>query len=118
MESIHEKAFAAVRTGDLQALAELLIANPSLAAARDANGVSLRLQACYQHKSDMLEMLRDAAPPLDIFEAAALPGAAERGAELLAADPGLANACGQSIWPPRWGTRMWRKCSAATGTGS
>ena len=45
-------------------------------------------------------MLRDAGPPLDIFEAAALPGAAERGAELLAADPGLATAWSSDGFTP------------------
>jgi ankyrin repeat protein len=92
MESMHEKAFRAVRTGDTAGLAGLLKTDPALAAARDENGISLRVQACYQRKTDMLAMLRDAGPPLDIFEAAALPGAAARGAELLAADPGLAGA--------------------------
>ncbi len=92
MNSTQEKAFGAVRTGDVKGLAELLTADPTLAAARDENGVSLRLLACYHRKSDMLAMLRDAGPPLDIFEAAALPGAAGRGAELLAADTGLATA--------------------------
>src|SRR5260221_8364645 len=90
METTHEQAFGAVRRGDVDGLAALLAADPSLAAARDEKGVSLRLQACYHRKMDMLAMLRDTGPPLDIFEAAALPGASGRGAELLKADPGLA----------------------------
>ena len=45
MESTREKAFGAVRTGDVEGLAALLAADPLLAAARDENGVSLRLQA-------------------------------------------------------------------------
>jgi uncharacterized protein len=100
METTHEKAFGAVRTGDTDGLAALLAADPLLAAARDENGVSLRLQACYHRKTDMLTMLRDSGPPLDIFEAAALPRAAARGAELLAADPGLATAWSSDGFTP------------------
>jgi ankyrin repeat protein len=100
MEKPHEKALAAVKAGDVRALAELLAADPALAAARDENGVSLRLQACYHQRADMLPMLRDTGPPLDIFEAAALPGAEARGAELLAANPGLAHAWSSDGFTP------------------
>jgi ankyrin repeat protein len=92
MESTSEKAFEAVRTGDITRLQELLAADPSLAGARDGSGVTLRLQALYQRKPEMAALLRDVGPPLDIFEASALAGAQERGTELLAADPGLARA--------------------------
>jgi ankyrin repeat protein len=100
MEDARAKAFAAVKAGDGQVLAELLAADPSLAVARDENRVSLRLQACYHQKKDLLEMLRDTGPPLDIFEAAALPGADARGAALLAADPGLARAWSSDGFTP------------------
>jgi ankyrin repeat protein len=95
MENSHAKAFEAVRTGDLKGLAELLASDPSVAAARDENGLSLLMRACYQSRWEMVEMLRGKVPPLDLFEAAAVPGGEARGAELLAAGPGLAAA-----WSP------------------
>jgi hypothetical protein len=100
MADAHARAFEAVKSGDFQRLAELLAADPSLAAACDENGVSLRLQACYQRRDAMLEVLRDTGPPLDIFEVAALPAAEGRGAELLAADPGLARAWSSDGFTP------------------
>jgi ankyrin repeat protein len=100
MANVHEAAFAAVKSGDGRRLAELLAADPALAAARDENGVSLRLQACYHRRVDMLAMLRDAGPALDIFEAAALPASEARGAELLRADPSLAQAWSSDGFTP------------------
>jgi ankyrin repeat protein len=100
MDKAHETAFAAVKSGDGKRLAELLAADPTLAIARDENGVSLRLQACYHRRADMLAMLRDAGPALDIFEAAALPDAEVRGAELLASDPDLARAWSSDGFTP------------------
>ncbi len=97
MDVARARAFEAVRAGDAAALTDLLAADPALARARDERGLSLLLQACYHKKNDLAEMIRGVAPPLDIFEAAALPGGgdAARGAELLAADPALAHA-----WSP------------------
>jgi ankyrin repeat protein len=100
MDKAHEAAFGAVKSGDGKRLAELLVDDPALAAARDENGVSLRLQACYHRRVEMLAMLRDAGPPLDILEAAALPEAEMRGEELLAADPGLARAWSSDGFTP------------------
>jgi ankyrin repeat protein len=90
MQSACEKAFGAVRASDMEGLRELLASDRSLAGARDDSGLSLVLLACYFRKNDVLELLLDADPPLGICEAAALPGKAKRGIELLAADPGLA----------------------------
>jgi ankyrin repeat protein len=92
MENARGEAFAAVRSGDREALAGLLRADAALAGARDDNGVSLLMQACYHRRPEMVEMLRAAAPPLDIFEAAALAEEESCGAALLAADPGRARA--------------------------
>jgi ankyrin repeat protein len=100
MDKAHEAAFGAVKSGDGKRLAELLTEDPTLAIARDENGVSLRLQACYHRRADMLAMLRDAGPPLDIFEAAALPDAEVRGEELLRDDPDLARAWSSDGFTP------------------
>lgn len=80
--------FAAIRSGDTAAVALLLRDQPSLAAARNEQGVSAVLFARYLSKLDILTMLLDTAPVLDVFEAAAL-GRTERVAELLDAEPSL-----------------------------
>jgi ankyrin repeat protein len=100
MASDVENAFEAVRSGDANALAALLAANRSLAAARDAGGVSILLTACYHRRMDLVEMLLACAQPLDIFEASAVPGGAEQGAALLAVDPALASAVAPDGFTP------------------
>jgi uncharacterized protein len=100
MTSAYERAFEAVRSGDADALARLLESDRSLAGARDDSGLSLLLQACYFKRRDLVELIRSAGPPLDIFEAAAVPGAAERGRELLKADPSLASAWSRDGFTP------------------
>jgi len=93
MESMREKAFAAVRAGDASVLTELLASDPLLASARDESGLSLLLQACYLKRPDMVRLIQAVEPALDIFEAAAVAGAVDRGTELLQADRSLATAC-------------------------
>jgi ankyrin repeat protein len=100
MDSAYEKAFGAVRAGNAAELAELLALNRSVAGARDENGLSLLLQACYFKHPDLVELIRAAGLPLDIFEAAALPGAAGRGGELLKADASLASAWSSDGFTP------------------
>src|SRR5271168_2956892 len=90
MQSLIERAFEAVRSGDLQSLSELLTLNPELAGARNSSGLSLVLQACYFKRPEMVELVMKTVPPVDIFDVAALPGEWARGAELVAADPELA----------------------------
>jgi ankyrin repeat protein len=92
MASTCEQAFAAVRAGDEKLLAELLASDPNIAAARDDSGLSLLLQACYFRRQGMVDLIRAAGPSIDIFEAAALSGTADRGTELLESDSSLAAA--------------------------
>ncbi len=92
MASESEKAFAAVRSGDVDILAGLLAGNQSLAASRDENGVSLLLTACYHRRPEMVELILASAGPLDIFESSAVDNGADRGASLLEEDPALARA--------------------------
>jgi uncharacterized protein len=92
MASESEKAFAAVRSGDVDILAGLLAGNQSLAASRDENGVSLLLTACYHRRHEMVELIRASAGALDIFESSVVEGGADRGARLLEEDPALARA--------------------------
>lgn len=81
----------AVRRGDEEVVAAALKAQPSLATARDENGVSAYLWAHYARQPVVRDMLRAALPSLDIFEAIAA-GEDERALDLLAAQPALANA--------------------------
>jgi ankyrin repeat protein len=80
----------AIRAGDEERVRELVAADPSRARARDVQGVSAVLVALYHGRGELLELLRPAAGPLDVFEAAAL-GDTGRLSELLAADPELVN---------------------------
>lgn len=86
-----EEFLAAVRAGDTAAVAAALRAQPSLAGARDAQGVSAYLWACYARQADVRALLRAALPALDVFEAIAA-GEDERALDLLAAQPALAHA--------------------------
>jgi ankyrin repeat protein len=83
--------FDAIDGDDPDRLRTILAESPSLAAARDDEGVSGVLHALYHGRPQLAEMIAAALPQLDIFEAAAL-GRADRVRALLAADPGLAFA--------------------------
>jgi ankyrin repeat protein len=100
MASDVEAAFRAVQAGDADALKVLITRDPSLAAARNAGGVSLLLTARYHRRTDLVAMLLECEQPLDIFEAAAIPGQAGRGAALLEVDPSLANAFSSDGFTP------------------
>ncbi len=87
----HPSPFQLVRDGDEAALLARLAADPSVAAARDATGVSLLLFCLYHGRGELARALAAGRPDLDVFEAAAL-GCEARLAELLAADA----ACGRA----------------------
>ena len=76
----------AASTGDSAAVDRLLEADPALAAARGADGVSAILQARYHGHAWLAERLADSVVELDLFEAAAL-GRAGRVGEMVQADP-------------------------------
>jgi ankyrin repeat protein len=76
---------AAVRAGDGAAVRDLLDENAELAAARDEHGVSAVLTAARLGHDDIVQLLLDANPPLDVHDAAAV-GRTRALAELLDAD--------------------------------
>jgi ankyrin repeat protein len=76
---------AAVRTGDVAAVRDLLDGNAELAAARDERGLSAVLTAAQLGHDDIVQLLLDANPPLDVHDAAAV-GRTRALAELLDAD--------------------------------
>ena len=82
---------AAVHSGDLDLLRQIISRDRAAASARDSVGVSALLNALYRGRQDMVEVLLSAGLPLDIFEAAAL-GNSARLEELLSSDPALADA--------------------------
>ena len=83
--------FDAIESGDLARLRQLVEADRSAATQRGADGISAVLQARYQFRLDMVDVLLAAEPELDVFEAAAL-GQTERLRELIDERPDLAHA--------------------------
>ncbi|HZQ68337.1 MAG TPA: ankyrin repeat domain-containing protein [Terriglobales bacterium] len=86
--TIQDEIVAAAQSGDTAKLRDLLARDASLAAARDAQGVSAIMHALYRRQNEALRLLLEKNPPLDIFEAAST-GHADRLNELLAQDPSL-----------------------------
>jgi ankyrin repeat protein len=89
-----EKLHAAIAAGDEEAVRGLVDARPELAGERNAAGLSPVLQALYNGKRDLVDVLLDANPALDVFDAAAV-GRVRGLEELLAGDAELARA-----WSP------------------
>jgi ankyrin repeat protein len=85
------RIFEAIDEGDADAVRALAAADPAVVASRDREGTSALLYARYRGRLDLVEVMLEAAPELDVFEAAAL-GRADRLRALVDADPGLATA--------------------------
>ena len=64
--------FAAMDTGDAGTVAALVERDPTLAGARDPDGVSALLHARYRFERPVLDALLAADPPMDVFDAAGL----------------------------------------------
>jgi uncharacterized protein len=77
---------AAVTGGDVDAVRALVREDPSLASARDGNGLPVLLLALFHRQRAAADALLEAEPELGVLEAAAA-GRAERLRELLDADP-------------------------------
>ncbi len=86
-----ESIFEAIRAGNLEQVRGILEEDPAHAADRDSNGMSVLLLARYRANDEILEALLKAAPPFDVFEAAAY-GNKEKLSDLLRGDPSLARA--------------------------
>ena len=81
-----EDLFAAIEAGDADEVRSMVSAEPSLASARDAQGVSALMRARYRSDPAMLDAVLSGDPAIDVFEAASL-GDVDRLRELLDADP-------------------------------
>ena len=86
-----QEFFTAVTQGDTSKVKEMLEADPGLARAKDAKGVSAILKATYYGKKEVVAQLLSSGIELNVFEAAAT-GQTERVRALVKADPALANA--------------------------
>lgn len=70
----------AVTAGDAAAVRDLLAGDPERARERAPDGVSVLLHALYRGRTDLVELLRPGAGPLDLHEAAALGDTGRLGA--------------------------------------
>lgn len=83
--------FALIDADDRDALSDELERRPELAGERNADGVSPVRYALSNGRSELVDQILDANPPLDVFDAAAV-GRTRGLEELLDADPELAHA--------------------------
>ena len=81
-----QEFFAAIHDNDRARVDQFLANEPALARARNQNGASAILQARYEGRHELVELLRSKAGELDVFEAAT-PGDLPRLRTLLAGNP-------------------------------
>lgn len=86
-----ERLFDAIKAGLVDDVRAALERDPSLLAARDANGVSGILLAVYHGKADVARAFVALGARMDLFEASAL-GAVDRVKALLREDPSSVSA--------------------------
>ena len=67
-----QEFFAAIHDNDCARVEQLLAADPALAKSHNTNGVSALMQARYEGRHEIVELLRSKAGDLDVFEAATL----------------------------------------------
>ncbi|HUS14282.1 MAG TPA: ankyrin repeat domain-containing protein, partial [Chloroflexia bacterium] len=91
--------FRAIQTGDQAAVSACLAADPTLARARNGQGISAILWAYYNGEPQIAQHLMAQAGSLDVFEAAAA-GRTEDVRRLLAAVPDLVNAVSADGFAP------------------
>src|SRR5437016_2857132 len=88
MDAVPE-LFEAIGTGDVAKVRELLDANADLANARNAQGQSAVLMACYMGRKEIRDLLLEKGPTLALHEAAAA-GNLSRVKEIVEEKPELA----------------------------
>ena len=84
----------AATNGDVSKVKTMLHSDPSLARAKDQNGVSVIMKATYYGKKEVVDALLESGVELDVFEAVA-NGQTERVLDLIAKDEekGVVNYC-------------------------
>ena len=91
--------FESIKAGDVDAVRAAVGEDPQAAAARDDKGLSAVRAALYAHKQDVADVLLEAKPELDVFDAAAT-GDVDRLTELLDGDGDLVNARSEDGFTP------------------
>jgi ankyrin repeat protein len=86
-----QELFQAIHDDDRTKVEQLIAASPALAKARSESGVTALMQARYEGRREIVDLLRASAGDLDVFEAATL-GDVPRLRALLAGDAALAKA--------------------------
>lgn len=91
--------FDSIEAGDVGAVRLAVSEDPSAAAARDDKGLSAVRAALYVHRQDVADVLLEASPELDVFDAAAA-GDVDRLTELLDGDKDLVGAWSEDGFNP------------------
>lgn len=104
--------FESIYAGDVDAVRAALADDPSQAAARDENGRSAVRAALYVHKQDVADVLLEAKPELDVFDASAA-GDVDRLTELLDGDADLISAYSEDGYTPLHFAAFFNRGSAA-----
>jgi len=91
MASTSDELFEAIEAGDVGRVDAMLDADPPIAIARDASGVSALMRALYRFDEGLTEAIERRVTSLDIFEAAAF-GDVDRLTELLGDEPSLVSS--------------------------
>jgi ankyrin repeat protein len=91
--------FESIQAGDVDAVRTAVRNDPSAAAARDDQGLSAVRAALYAHHQDVADVLLEAKPELDVFDAAAV-GDVDRLTELLDGDGDLAGGWSEDGFTP------------------
>lgn len=86
-----QDVMAAVQSGNVEQLKELLAQDRSLGTARDGSGVSALMHALYRQRKDIVDVLRATGLEFDVFEATSM-GRSDLVEEMVERDPRLANA--------------------------
>src|SRR3974390_3064678 len=84
-----DEFFSAIHDNDRARVEQMLAAEPNLAKSHNSNGVSALMQARYEGRHEIVELLRSKAGELDVFAAGTL-GDVPRLRALLAGRAGLA----------------------------
>jgi uncharacterized protein len=100
--------FDSIQAGDLDAVRAAIKEDPGAASARDERGRSAVRAALYVGRQDLADVVLEASPELDVFDAAAV-GDVDRLTELLDADPGLLGAFSEDGYTPLHFTAFFKR---------
>jgi ankyrin repeat protein len=85
---MEQDMFAAITANDKDRVAQLIAADPNASRARNSSGISALMQARYENRLEIVELLRRSVGELDVFESAGLGDVVQLN-KLLAKESGL-----------------------------